>query len=592
MRQAAVRRQVSRTLSVPAPTGGWNTRDTLADMKPNEAVILDNMFCLPNSVRVRPGSADHVTGITGTVRSLMAYQPPSGSAKMFAAAGANLYDVSTAGAAGSPRLSHLTSDLFRKVTFGTGGGNFIVAVNGSDLPLVFDGTNWGNIFPAAFSTAISSLTSVGTLCTCTMTNPHNMQTGMAITVSGATQAAYNGTFAITRTGTNTFTYTALSVPSASPATGSPIATPAVNFNITGVTPSTLTFVNLHKNRLFFIQDGSMKAWYLPVNSVGGAAASLDFSSLFSRGGYLMAMGTWTVDGGYGLDDYAVFFTSEGQVAVYRGTDPASSATWSLVGIYLTAQPVGRLCLQKYGGDLLVLTREGLAPLTKALISSAVTDRMMLTDNIQASISDYTTLYSANNGWQQVLFQEENALIINVPVSATQSYQLVMNTISGAWSRFTGWNAQCWERFNNMVYFGTAGKVVFAWTGNTDSNVPISFDALQSFNYANAPSQLKQVKMVRPTLTSESTPNVLLGVNADFDTTAPTGIPSYPQTTAGVWDTATWDGAVWGGDATIRRDWQTAFAMGYCVAAHMVGTISTSGLTWLSTDYVLEGGGVV
>lgn len=592
MRQAASRRQVSRTISVPSPVGGWNTRDALAEQKPNEAVILDNMFCLPYAVRVRPGYANHVTGLASTARTLMSYAPATGGPRLFAAAGANIYDVSTTGAAPPPSLTHLSNDSFRKVVFGTPGGHFLVAVNGADLPVVWNGTYWGNLFSAAFTVTVTSITSAGTACAVTMTGAHNLQTGMAVTITGATETDYNGTFVITKTGANTFTYTALSVPSASPATGAPVVTPVINAAITGVTPSTLTHVNAHKNRLYFIQNNSLSAWYLPTNSIGGAAQELRFSSLFTRGGYLVAMGTWTVDGGYGLDDYAVWITSEGQVAVYRGTDPAAPSTWSLVGIYELSAPVGRDCLQKYGGDLLVITKEGLAPLTKALISSAVTDRMMLTDNIQFTMSSYTTLYGANSGWKILLYPEENVLMVNVPASASTSYQLVMNTISGAWSQFKNWNAASWERHQGAIYFSTGTNVALAWTGNQDNGQPIAFEGLQSFNYANSPAQLKQVKMLRPLLSVDGTPNVLLGVNADFDTSTPTGLVSFAQNTASVWDTATWDSGIWTGDPTIKRDWQTAFGMGYCFAAHMVGTISTSSLSWISTDYVIEAGGIV
>ena len=58
-------------------------------------------------------------------------------------------------------------------------------------------------------------------------------------------------------------------------------------------------------------------------AVAGAASMFDLGQIFTEGGYLMAMATWTVDAGYGVDDLAVFITSEGEVAVYRG------GTWLL-----------------------------------------------------------------------------------------------------------------------------------------------------------------------------------------------------------------------------------------------------------------------
>lgn len=54
----------------------------------------------------------------------------------------------------------------------------------------------------------------------------------------------------------------------------------------------------------------------------------------------MAAETWTLDSGEGLDDYLVVTTSEGQVGVFRGTDPTSVATWGLVGVWNLGEPIG------------------------------------------------------------------------------------------------------------------------------------------------------------------------------------------------------------------------------------------------------------
>lgn len=64
------------------------------------------------------------------------------------------------------------------------------------------------------------MTASGTTVTVTTREPHNLQPGAQILVSGATQTAYNGTFTVATTPRpNKFTYTAGSTPSATPATG-------------------------------------------------------------------------------------------------------------------------------------------------------------------------------------------------------------------------------------------------------------------------------------------------------------------------------------------------------------------------------------
>jgi hypothetical protein len=67
---------------------------------------------------------------------------------------------------------------------------------------------------------IDSLTSIGTTVYVQTKEQHNIQPGTQITVTGANESAYNGTFNVANiTGFNTFTYTALSTPSSTQASG-------------------------------------------------------------------------------------------------------------------------------------------------------------------------------------------------------------------------------------------------------------------------------------------------------------------------------------------------------------------------------------
>jgi len=71
--------------------------------------------------------------------------------------------------------------------------------------------------------SVDNITSSGTTVTVTCKFPHNLGPGGSVIVSGADQAAYNGTFTVATVPTDlTFTYTALSTPAASPATGFPL----------------------------------------------------------------------------------------------------------------------------------------------------------------------------------------------------------------------------------------------------------------------------------------------------------------------------------------------------------------------------------
>lgn len=369
-------------------------------------------------------------------------------------------------------------------------------------------------------------------------------------------------------------------------------------SITGVTKANLVHINMHKRRLWFVEKSSMKAWYLAVDSIAGAATSFDLGPLFALGGELTAMATWSLDAGSGLDDHAVFISSQGEVAIYTGTDPSNANTWQLIGVYRIGAPIGRRCFTKYGGDLLVLTVNGVFPLSTALQSARIQLTQALTDKISSAMSLAAGLYGTNFGWEMQVYPDANMLLMNVPVTTTTSQQYVMNTITKSWCNFTGWDATCFAQFDpdglgfNVLYFATDTKVVAAWSGESDYGSNIVGEALQAFDYMGTRAALKQFRMVRPIIRSNGVPGVLLGMNTDFDTTTPVGTPTFASPTFAVWDTSTWDAGIWSGGLDVRRDWQSVNAVGYCGAIHMVIASSVLNVNWASSDVVYEVGGVV
>ena len=71
--------------------------------------------------------------------------------------------------------------------------------------------------------SLTSLTRVGSSATATTSEPHLLATGQSVTISGAVETAYNGTYVVTATSNYTFTFTVTGSPT-SPATGTILAT--------------------------------------------------------------------------------------------------------------------------------------------------------------------------------------------------------------------------------------------------------------------------------------------------------------------------------------------------------------------------------
>jgi hypothetical protein len=578
------------TTSVAAPLGGWNARDSVAEMNPMDATRLENFFPTPSDVTLRKGYTQYATGISGEVETLISYNSTA-TIKLFAIAGGKIYDVTNEGTA-TVVYSNLNNNRWQYVSISTAGGNFIGMVNGVDPAMVYNGTNWISVANTNTAKTITSITHVGAVATLTTATAHGLVSGNQITVTGASPAEYNGTFVITKINATQFTYTMASTPATN---ATVVGTYSITFAITGVDSSTFVNINLFKNRLWFVQENTLKAWYLDPLSVGGAATSLELGGIARNGGYLQAMGTWTLDAGQGVDDYAVFVTSMGEAIVYNGTDPSVAETWLLKGVWQLGQTFNRRCFFKWAGDLLLLTQDGLVPLSAAVQSTRLDPRINLTDKIYYAVSQAATTYYDNFGWQINYFASENMLILNVPITGG-TQQFVMHTITKSWGQFTGINANCWEvHGKNDIFFGGNGFVGRFYNSTSDNGTNINANCQQAYSYFNSRGTLKRFTMVRPIIiTGNALPTVLAGISTDFDPVSPNSPVTFnPSLIAiGEWDSGIWDVNIWGGGVNINKQWQGVTGIGYAGGINLSVASQGVDLHWASTDYVFETGGVL
>ena len=665
---AQSKRNTANTASVPAPIGGWNARDSLANMQPTDAVQLVNWYPTPTDVTLRKGynvvsiittstgvktissithenavatvttSSAHglttgayvsVTGctpadydgvykitVTSTtkftyimdtvpatdatvvgsylnqattpIHSLMNYTE-NVSYKLFAAAGSKIYEAKANPAV--EVFSGISSDKLQSVNMTNTAGHYLVACNGIDPVMIYDGTEWFYVATTITAAAISTITHVGAVATLTTATAHGLVSKNRVTISGATSSEYNGTYVINVTGPTTFEYTMASTPAAN----ATVVGSYTVVGITGIDSSKFVNVNLFKNRLYFTEKDTLNAWYLPVDAIGGLAKPLYFGGIARNAGYLQAMGTWTLDAGQGADDYAVFVTSMGEVIVYNGTNPDVEAEWALKGVWQLGQTFNRRCFFKWSGDLLLLTQDGLVPLASALQSSRLDPRVNLTDKIYYAVSQAATQYYANFGWQINYFASENMLILSIPTNLGME-QFVMHTITKSWARFTGIQGYCWEVSGDAdMHFGSDGYVGTFYSALDDDGSNITATAQQAYSYFDSPGQLKRFTLVRPILQSTGgVPSVLCGISVDFDTQSQLGAVSFnPATlTEGIWDISKWDNAIWSGGLITTKIWQGVTGIGYTGSVNLNVASRGIELHWASTDYVMERGGVV
>lgn len=585
----------SITKSVPAPVGGVNARDALAAMPPTDAIVMDNWFPNPAYIQIRNGNAIWSSGLPGAVNTVMAYNGFA-NRKLFAISNTALYDITAQGAVGAAAVTGLTNSKWQHAMFNAGGGNVLVCVDGSDSPLRYDGNTQGSV--STLTTLVGgTLYTNGTYTGVSLTGGTGTGAKATIIVAGATVT----TVTMTTPGSGYVVGDVLSATAASiggTGSGFTITVQTIGgWSITtisgsGLNPVNLITITVFKQRCWFIENNTMNVWYSGTSAFQGALTLLPLGSLFKMGGTLMQMATWTIDNVSGINDYAAFITTEGEVAIYQGYDPSQLSTWSLVGIFRIGRPIGRRCITKLASDVLVITADGLTPLSQALLTDRTQNDANLTYKILNAINNDVQAYNANFGWQVIDYPLGNKLVLNVPEAANSTtHQWVMNSVSKAWCRFKNWNANCWEIQQDSLYFGSNQAVYLADTGTTDAGNAITVDCKPAFSYFDMPGQQKRFVMARPIFAVSNNISPKINLNIDFNDISN---PPPVFTSGGVapWDISPWNTTPWGGiaPAIIVKNWIGIAGIGYVASGRIQMQVSKIGVQWFSTDYMFEPGG--
>ncbi len=341
--------------------------------------------------------------------------------------------------------------------------------------------------------------------------------------------------------------------------------------ITGVTTTTLSQVWSFANRLFFVQKDTMNAWYLPVDSIGGAANSFSLAGVFTKGGSILFGAKWSIDAGDGLDDKCLFVSTEGEVAVYQGTNPGSAADWSLVGIYTMPKPLGKNAYTTAGGDLLIATEVGLIP-----VSASVQNDLAALESkaVSGPIARYwqDQARSIGSGWQLVKSPRKGVMFISQPdTSGVTKTALAVNLLTGAWSRVTGWDTRCVAYYNDNPYFGANDGCVYLMDASgSDAGSIYTALYLGQHEAMGVQGREKTVLQMQAMFQTGTPINPQLSALSDFSE-ATSSAPSSPANfTTDTWDSGLWDTAVWNATTTTENSarWTAAGVTGRTIAPEL------------------------
>jgi hypothetical protein len=316
----------------------------------------------------------------------------------------------------------------------------------------------------------------------------------------------------------------------------------------------LVYVCKYRNRYFFIEKNSMNAWYLPLNAVGGLLAMIPLAGATTKGGNLLFCATWSIDAGDGIDDKLVFCTDLGELIIFTGSDPSSAASWRQEGRYEMSPPMGMNAHLSVGGDLLIATVDGIVPTSGAITKSrAELELAAITRNIR-QMWRTEAIDKREWAWTMCKWDEYGGIFVTWPGDLPGKQRCaVVNAATGAWARFTGWDATCFARMAGDMFFGTqTGRILQADRTGYDDGLPYVATLVGGWETFQAPSQVITWHQARASFTARAGEpfQPQLGATADYVVTLPTPPQAGPDPgVLDLWDEGLWDDALWDAEAS-------------------------------------------
>lgn len=352
--------------------------------------------------------------------------------------------------------------------------------------------------------------------------------------------------------------------------------------ITGVATNKFSFVWSFASRLFFIEKNTMNVWYLPVDSIGGAAKVFSLAGVFQEGGSLLMGGKWSMDSGDGLDDKWVVVSTQGEVAVFQGTSPDNADTWQKVGIYKVTPPMGMNCQMQAGGDLLLGVEDGIVPISQAVNKD---EAALSLASITAAIEPEwkkEVIARRTLPWEIMKWPTNNMMVVSLPVvdEGIQPYCFVANLETGAWTKFTGWETRSLCRFGIFGFFGTNDGTIHQMdVGGSDDGLPYVCSYVGLPDHLRSPGVFKIIHSARATFLSNVPFIPKISASVNYEIKLPTPPASVANFSADEWDSGLWDVAKWDSASApmVSTKWVSIGASGFVASAQIQVTCGVTPL---------------
>jgi len=371
--------------------------------------------------------------------------------------------------------------------------------------------------------------------------------------------------------------------------------------VSNVDPALFVMPIIYKERVWFVERDSSRAWYLPTGAIFGAATVFNFGTKFKKGGVLVALYNWTVDGGEGTNDYLVAVSSAGDVILYLGDDPATASTFTQQGQwYIGPPPAGRRVGGSFGGELYLLSTYGIIPLTRLIAGALIQqDDIYLSRKINPLINYQMTLSRQSLGWEVRLISTENLLLCSVPARlGFEDIQFVQALNSKGWAVYRDIPYFTGDTWEGQFYIGTADNRILIHTGTQDevdldgeNGVAINWSALSVFQEYGEIGRFKITQFIRPVFEAAQAPSYSVEARYDYNLSEVLPPPAASVVGGSVWDSGIWDSSLWGGDLVEVEKPVGGSGIGRNIAVAINGS-SSSPTILIRYDLMFTTGGVL
>lgn len=359
-----------------------------------------------------------------------------------------------------------------------------------------------------------------------------------------------------------------------------------------VDPDRMNIIMSHQNHLWFADQDNLAIFYLPLQQKNGALAVMPMSAIFKRGGIIRAIYSWTVDGGNGMNDKLVIFSSNGECAIYSGTDPDTD--YKLDGVFRFDAPMSKNCVVQYGGELYVLISTGLVPMSTLM--RAQVEQLGQTDkDVYSAFMDAARRFRSQPGWMAFLDPSTSRIICNMPAGGINHYdQMVRFMPNSYWTTWSAIPSRCWGWLNNTLYVGDDKGNLYAVSRLylDDDGAAIKVDVQFAWSNFKTPG-VKQFKMLKPYIITDGQPSPVIDMQVDYETNPPVNQPDLTFSTAGAsWDDADWDTSDWAPPSTMVGKWSGVGRLGTVGAVRLQALISGCEFALSGADILYETGSAI